>query len=161
GIHPVIEETTPSDNLDRLVPLFDEAALSRGDLQRSRGLAWQEKLISPKAGHMTPSDFFQISSHAQQNVTNPPPEYVDGAGEVGLALIHFARGAMAELEAVSLEAQAAARRALRFRNLTTDQQIGALLIVGLACREHLRFSDAAAQFAELTRLRRDADDWYY
>ena len=60
GRHPVEYETAPADSLDRLVPLFDLAGLSQDDRQRSLGLAWQELVISPKAGHMTRSEMLQI-----------------------------------------------------------------------------------------------------
>ncbi|MGE5194898.1 MAG: tetratricopeptide repeat protein, partial [Deltaproteobacteria bacterium] len=68
--------------------------------------------------------------------------------------LHFVRGEMAESEA-------AARRVLSFENLGTEQKIGALTIAAMACHDRRRWSEAADYFAELTRLRRNGEDWYY
>jgi tetratricopeptide (TPR) repeat protein len=154
GKHPVPTETAPVDSLDRLVPLSDLSALSEGDRQRSQGLAWQELVISPKAGRMTRSELFQIWVRAEKMLTTLPREFVDPVVELGLARLYFVRGQKAE-------AEAAARRVLQFDNLGTEPQIGALAIVADACREQFRIAEAAGYFAELTRLRRNGQDWFY
>ncbi|MGE5193124.1 MAG: cytochrome c3 family protein, partial [Deltaproteobacteria bacterium] len=75
GKHPLEDETPPADSADRLVPLFDSAALSEPDRRRSLGLAWQELLISPKAGRMTRSEMLQIGRRAEQILTTLPAEF--------------------------------------------------------------------------------------
>jgi tetratricopeptide (TPR) repeat protein len=103
---------------------------------------------------MTRSELFQVWTRAEKLLTTLPAEFVDAVVELGLARLYFVRGQKAESEA-------AARRVLEFENLGTEQQIGALAIVANACREQLRMSEAAGYFSELTRLRRNGQDWFY
>jgi len=103
---------------------------------------------------MTRSEMFQIGRRAEQILTGLPLEFVDAVVELGRARLHFVRGEMAE-------SQAAASRVLTFENVDTEQKIGALTIVAMACHDRRRWSEAADCFAELARLRRNGEDWYY
>jgi predicted CXXCH cytochrome family protein len=154
GKHPVGHDTPPADEMDLLVPLFEPADLAEGDRQRSLGLAWMELLSGDKASGLTQTELLQIWDRAEKLLTTLRDEYVDPVVVMGLARLYSLRGDKAASEV-------AARRVLKFKDLATVPQCGALSMIASTCFEQRRPDEAADCYAQLTRLRRNAQDWFY
>ncbi len=152
GRHPLAAEPEAAEGGERLVALFDVDALSEGDRQRSLGLALREVLQIPRAAELSMPEKQQISLRAERILSALPEESIDAAVERALAVLYLMQGRVHE-------AEAAARRALNFANLDSSQKIGALNIIAGICLKQDRLTEAVEYFTELTRLRRNAEDW--
>jgi tetratricopeptide (TPR) repeat protein len=153
GIHPLQDNPSPEGD-DQLVPLFDLAELSAGDRQRSLGLAWQQRSTHPGEDATAVRLRRNAAARAEELLTTLPEHYIDGAVEMALASTYFIRNEFPR-------AEASARRALAHEDSTSDEKTSALAMLAGIDFERQRFSDAGGSFAELTRLRRYAGDWYY
>lgn len=151
GIHPLKNE--PIDRkADRLIPLFDLAQLSAGDRQRALGLAWFQ--LSQRGANEKDPARLSAALRAELLLSMLPAESIDAAVVAGLASLYYKRDALSE-------AEEAARRALAYEELPTADRASALEILGLACFDQSRFTEAGEQFLQLTRLRRDSSDWFH
>jgi tetratricopeptide (TPR) repeat protein len=83
-----------------------------------------------------------------------PDEAIDAAVEVARAEFILRHNDMQG-------AVLAARRALAFANIGTDEAVRALIVLGFVNFQKNQFSEARDNYARLTRLRRDARDWHY
>ena len=118
GKHPLQEEPIPAaGDDDLLIPLFDMAALSEGDRQRSRALAWEDHFVGSGASGDMPALRRETGRRAEQLLKILPADYVDGAVEIALARLYYVSGRMTE-------AENAARRALKFVDLPTEPRSG-------------------------------------
>ncbi|MGE5193125.1 MAG: cytochrome c3 family protein [Deltaproteobacteria bacterium] len=154
GIHPVSDKPPPADGGDWLIPLFDASELSLGERQRSLGLAWERFSVHPDAGDESSPVRRRAGFRAVQLLATLKGEFADAAAAAALARLYRSRGQMPE-------AEQAARRVLGFDHLSTSDKTTALAVLGTASFQASRFVEAAGYFADLTGLRRSAEDWYY
>jgi len=152
GIHPLKAETAPERDDDRLVPLFDLASLSAGDRQRSLGLAWLQVAMRPDEGPKASSEHRLAGEKAEQLLATLPNEFVDDAVIAGQARLYYARGDLAQAETF-------ARRVLRLAAPSSDARLAAIAPLATIAFGAQRFREAADDFVELTKLRRNASDW--
>jgi predicted CXXCH cytochrome family protein len=152
GRHPLKQKIDVTEGAERLVPLFDLDALSDGDRQRSLGLALREILTHAKAGGLSGPEREEIAARAEKMLIELPEEFVDSAVESSLAVLF-------RLQSRDGDAEVAARRTLEFEDLDTAPKIAALTVIAGICLDHNRLPEAARNFAELTRLWRNSEDW--
>jgi hypothetical protein len=153
GIHPLKDELADDGGEEWLIPISNLSALSESDRERATGLAyaqlWQ-RLPSELEDSPTGHEARRVASNLLRNL---PEEAVDGAVEATRAEFRWRQGD-------AQGAVQAARRALEFKNLGTDESARALSILASFDFLQSQFEAARDEYARLTRLRRDARDWH-
>ncbi|HEY2251532.1 MAG TPA: cytochrome c3 family protein [Planctomycetaceae bacterium] len=153
GVHPLQDEAKSSTDVDRLMPLFDLERLSEGDRQRSLGLAWVKVFASDSSAKDNILARRHAADRAEHLLTTLPAEFVDAAVWAALADLFYLQDDMPR-------AEEAAHHVLELASASSQSRMSALAPLGTAALMTGRSAEGADYFAELTRLRRDPDDWF-
>jgi predicted CXXCH cytochrome family protein len=154
GIHPLQQEFADAGGDESLIPISDLSKLPAKDRKRATALAYAQlcqRLPQGQAESPAGRGFRRATSALLRNL---PDEVVDAAVEVARAEFSLRHG---EFEG-SVQA---ARRALDFANLGTDEAVRALVVLAFVSFQQNQFEEARDSYARLTRLRRDAGDWHH
>jgi predicted CXXCH cytochrome family protein len=151
GVHPRKIESPPLKGGDRVVPLFDQAALSAHDRQRSLGLAWQQLFVREGGAREASPERRQAGDRAIELLSKLPEEFVDDVVTGALAeLYHFRQETAA--------AERAAWRVLEFAEPSSSARVSARTVLGINAYDAGRFAEAVEHFRELNRLHRSGRD---
>jgi hypothetical protein len=153
GIHP-LKGRRANAAVDPVVPLSDLSELSNAD--RNRALALGRVILFLRLGPAVQRspDGQAFAQQIDEQMRQLPGAVVDAAVEVARAEFSLTYGNIPA-------AIAAARRALEFDDIGTSESARALVVLGFIGVQQNRFSEARDFYARLTRLRRNARDWYY
>jgi tetratricopeptide (TPR) repeat protein len=153
GIHPLKAQRATATG-DPVVPLSDLSELSKAD--RNRALALARVILFLRLGPAVQrsskgQDFAQQIDGQMRQL---PGAVVDAAVEVARAEFSFTQGNIPA-------AIQAARRALEFDDIATEELARAMVVLGFIGVQQNRFREARDYYLRLTRLRRNARDWFY
>ncbi len=153
GIHPLKSQRANASG-DPVVPLSDLSELSKAD--RNRALALARVILFLRLGPAVQrsSEGQDFARQIDGQLRQLPGAVVDASVEVARAEFSFTLGNLPA-------AIQAARRALEFDDVATEESARALVVLGFVGVQQNRFREARDYYLRLTRIRRNARDWYY
>lgn len=148
AVHPATEVNRSAPKIGRLVPLDDVSRLTEWERARNLGLAYLE--FSDRQSEPAARDAYR--RRALERLASVRGAGVDdGAAAAALARLYW------ELDDPRADDLAAA--ALESPTATSRSRVNALIVRGDLALRRGRWPAVAGCFGELTRLRRNADDW--
>jgi predicted CXXCH cytochrome family protein len=153
GIHPLNGQRA-SAAAAFVVPLSNLSELPKADRDRGLALARANRFLRLGPAVQRSAEGEEFARQIDEQLGQLPEVAVDAAVEVARAEFSFVRG---DIPA----AIQAAERALEFDDIGTDETARALGVLGFIDVQQNRFREARHHYARLTRLRRNARDWYY
>ncbi len=151
GRHLQKTESDLQDGGDRVIPLFDLAALPAHDRQRSLGLAWQQLFVREGGAREASPERRHAGDRAVELLSKLPEDFVDDAVAGALAEVYHSRQETAA-------AERAAWRVLEFAEPSSSARISARTVLGIGAYDAGSFAEAVEHFRELNRLHRSGRD---
>jgi len=154
GVHPLKQEFAEARGSDPLVPLSDLAQLSDGNRQRALTLAWFQMFLRLGPELQSSPAGEEAGRRIAEMFRSLPWEAVDDHVEVARSEFQFA---LRDMRA----AEQSAKAAIESDTIGSDEKARALVVLATLEFRLGRYEEARRRYSLLTRLRRNARDWYF